>query len=36
LGHQVTEMRVTPFAESKVNAFLAEVGGIVFEVMRVE
>lgn len=36
LGHEVTEMRVTPFASSKVNAFFASVGGIVFEVMRVE
>jgi hypothetical protein len=35
-GHEVTEIRITEFGSSRIGAFFARVGGITFEVMRVE
>jgi len=35
-GIPVTEVRVVPWGQGAIRAFFAEVGGIVFEVLRVE
>jgi hypothetical protein len=35
-GIEATEMRVTDFGTSRINAFFACVGGVTFEIMRVE
>ncbi|MDO8363446.1 MAG: hypothetical protein Q7V88_11160 [Actinomycetota bacterium] len=35
-GIPVTDMRLTPFGSAQMNAFFATVGGVTFEILRVE